>query len=403
MATYQFVCRNHSGRTEKGVISADSRRAAREQLRKQGLVVRKLDELVVKNHSSTIEYLRLRRSRAEVTEFLRELATLMSAGVPLLQAIDSALPLDRSPLHGVLTSVRDEVSSGTGLADSMRKAPIVFDGMVIGMVQVGENAGNLDDILEQLVAFRERSSQLQNRVLTAITYPAIVLAVSVLVTLFLMTVVVPTLLRNLTDLGQTLPWPTRVLQFASNFILLHGWWGSIVVALGLAGAGVWARSEKGGYLVNRFQLKLPLFGSLIKKQAIGRAAMMISCLLKSGIELVEALRIVAKASNNLVLKKAIENVADQIERGSDIAQAISSQEIFPRSVAQVFSIGQQSGKLDSMLEKLGANYDSQADLMANRIAAVAEPLLILVLSIVVGFILFGTLLPILEAGSIVNE
>lgn len=400
MSTFTYLGNDRAGRRVKGLVAAESIRAARDRLRLDGIAIRSIQPRADKRSRNYFSTLRRKRLSAGLTEFLVELATLLQAGVPLLEAMDCSLPQTHPSLQEPLSAIRDSVAGGESLAEAMQREDWLFDDMTIGMIRVGEHAGNLEEILDQIAGFREQSAQLQDRVLSAVLYPAIVFCVSVGVTLFLMTVVVPMLLKNLAELGSQLPWPTRVLKLMSDSLLSHGWWLAALSGLLLAALAAWARTETGKLRLAKCTIRIPILGSLIRKQAIGRTALVVACLLRSGVELVQALRIAAQSCSNIIVRKSLLEATDDIERGLGLKEAIQKHAVFPASVAQIFSLGQQSGQLDSMLQRLGTDYDRQARVLATRAASVAEPILILLLSVMVGFILFATVLPILEAGNV---
>lgn len=402
MTTFYYVGDDAAGRKVKGLISADSARLARDRLRETGVAIRSIHQRTEGRQLELFSSLKRKRLANALTEFLRELTTLLQAGVPLLEAIDCCLPQARTALQPPLASVRDSVAGGVSLADAMRQESWLFDEMMLGMVRVGEHAGNLEEVLDQVANFREQSSQLQDRVVSAVMYPAIVLVVSIVVTLFLMTIVVPMLLKNLAELGSQLPWPTRVLKFLSDSLMIHGWWIALVFAACSAALAVWMRSQRGAFFLSSFVLRIPVFGNLIRKQSLGRVALVVACLLRSGVELVEALVIAAESCSNLVIRKALVAATEEIERGTGLKEALARQAVIPPSVAQIFALGQQSGQLEGMLQRLGTDYDKQAAVLAGRVTSVAEPVLILILSVIVGFILFATVLPILEAGNVLT-
>lgn len=404
MATFFYQGLDSTGRRVKGVVAADSARAARDQLRQQGLRVKQISERSTASvKSSWLGYLRSRRYQSSLTEFYRELTTLLQASVPLLDAVDSCLAQVPSGLHAALSSLRNKVSEGASVADAMAAEPWLFDEMTIGMVRVGETAGNLDEVLDQVATFREQSSQTQDRVLSAIMYPTIVFFVSIAVTLFLMTVVVPMLLDNLTELGSKLPWPTRLLKWLSDLLLTHGWWIGLVFTVLCGCLVAWSRSPNGRRWVGKLMLKVPVLGNLIRKQSISRSVLVVACLLRSGIELVQAIRIAAQSCRHLTFRDAFLQIASEIEKGQGLREAFAKQPAFPASVAQVFSLGQQSGQLESMLVRLGKDYERQCSVLAGRLTTIAEPILIVLLSIVVGFIMFATVMPILEAGNMLGK
>ncbi|WP_145175342.1 type II secretion system F family protein [Rubripirellula lacrimiformis] len=334
---------------------------------------------------------------------IRELATLLQVGVPLLDAIDSVSSQAKRGFRDAMRAVRDQVASGSSLADAMSREAEVFDEMTVGMIRVGEHAGNLDEVCEQVAEFRERSGELKDRVLSALLYPAIVMLVSVGVTIFLMTVVVPMLLQNLTEIGRPLPLPTLVLKWMSDLLLQWGFWivGGVISACFVA--VFLGRTPRGQKAIGDLAFATPILGTLIQKQALSRMSLVVSSLLRSGVELVDALEIAQKSTTNGLLRTALVEMQRDLRFGQDLRDATDRHKIFTRSMGQVFSLGQQSGQLDRMLLRIGMDYDRQAGVLATRITTLIEPLLILVLSVIVGFILFATVLPILEAGNVLAE
>jgi type II secretory pathway component PulF len=331
---------------------------------------------------------------------IRELATLLSAGIPLLEALDIACEQSRGGFREALQAVRDRVSEGSGLAEAMREQSGYFDELSIQMVDVGEQAGTLDRVLEQLADFSDRYRQLKDRVLTALLYPAIVFIFGLLVALFLVMYVVPMLLDNLLDAGQQLPWPTRILKSISDFLLGQGHWLGLVFLATIFCLSAVLRTSTGRRTWHRLLLKLPLLGKMALKQSIARIAMVVSTLLRSGVVFVRAGEIAARATKNEVVREALQNGLDAVTAGRDIGEALRLTGIFPSMVVQIFTVGQQSGTLDAMLGRLADDYDRQVASLSTRLVTIMEPALIVCLAIFVGFILFATMLPILEAGNV---
>jgi len=222
VTTFQYRGKNDLGQVVQGLVNADSPRSAREKIRQEGVRLESMQSYRSAKPWSVLERLRRQRYSSALSSFLRDLATLLQAGVPLLEAMDSSLDHAPKSMQPVLLSMRDAVASGKSLADAMEAERWLFDEMIIGMVRVGENTGNLDEVLALVCQFREEASEVRDRVLGAILYPLIVLTVSVGVTIFLMTFVVPMLLQNLQEMRKELPWPTRVLKFLSDFLLDYG-------------------------------------------------------------------------------------------------------------------------------------------------------------------------------------
>jgi type II secretory pathway component PulF len=331
---------------------------------------------------------------------LQELSTLLTAGIPLLDALDTITRQHKGRFRRSILLLRDHVAAGGSLVEAMGLQPELFDSLALSIVEVGENAGTLDTALARLVEFRRRTAGLKNRVVSALMYPCIVLAVGIAVSVFLMTFVVPNLLRVLLDSGRELPFATVVVKTTSDFI--RGWWWAI--GLGLAGviAGTTAllKTDAGCMQWDRLVLRIPLIGEVIRKQAIARMAMVMATLLKSDVGFVRAMQIARGTLGNRVLKQALVACEQAVFAGRDIAVALERTDAFPPLVIQVFSVGQASGQLEDMLENLANDYDSMVDLTLGRLTALLEPIMMILLAIMVGFIAFATILPILEAGDV---
>ncbi|MCD0459991.1 type II secretion system F family protein [Roseiconus lacunae] len=403
MATFQYRAYDRKGRQLKGTIAAASAKHARERLRFQELRVDSVRERKPNalRHTWTTRS-RRGKHRSQLTAFTREAATLLQAGVPLLETLDSIIPDSQKGFHETLLAVRDKLENGEGLAEAMTGHPDVFDDMTVGMIRVGEHSGNLPEIFEQVAEFRERGDELKDRVLSAILYPAIILFVSVGVAVFLMAVVVPMLLQNMVELGRPLPLPTLVLKFASDLILDHGLLLLLFAFVCVCVAAIVLSSVSGRLKVNAIMLRIPILGTLVQKQALSRMSLILSTLLRSGLELVDALAIAGESTPNPLLKAALTELQEDLRNGRDLRTATDKHDIFTNAASQVFHLGQQSGQLEKMLERLGRDYDRQTALLANRLTTIAEPALIIALSVFIGFILFATILPILEAGNVLS-
>ncbi|WP_436717726.1 type II secretion system F family protein [Roseiconus lacunae] len=338
--------------------------------------------------------------KAQLTFAIRELATLLQAGIPLLVALDSILAQSRGGFYETMLSVREKVANGEALGIAMKGAPHVFDEMTIGMISVGEHAGNLDEVCEQVADFRERANQLKDRIVSAMLYPIIIFAVSVGVTVFLMTVVVPMLLQNLIEIGRPLPVPTMILKWASDLLLHHGAFAFAAMS-GVAVIGMlYGATSNGRQKIDRVALAMPVAGTLVQKQSLSRMALVVGTLLKSGIELMDALEIAERVATNRPLKTALAEMQVDLKNGRSLSDACERHSVITNAMSQVFSLGQQSGQLEKMLLRIGNDYDRQSELLANRLTTIIEPALLLFLSLMVGFVLFATVLPILEAGNV---
>ena len=381
----------------RGTVSAETPRQARDILRGRGLTI----ERVEPRRESNLPKFGWGRKR-DVTGFARELSTLLGVGIPLLEALDTILRQHRGPFHADLLALRDRVAAGESLAGAMRQQPIVFDELSVSMAEVGESGGTLDETLERLADYKERAAGLKNRVATALIYPAIVLAMSVGVSIFLMTFVVPQLLAGLIEAGRPLPWPTRVVKTLSDGLLTRWWLIGLILVAAVVGTGVVLRSPRGKLAWHRWQLRIPVVGEMVRKQSLLRACVTLSSLLKSGVVFVRALQIAQRSTPNLVIRDALARSERAVQTGRDIGQALEETNVFPPLVVQVFRVGQQSGRLEEMLDRLARDYDASLSLAASRLTAVLEPVLILFLVAVVGLVAFATVLPILEAGNVLQ-
>jgi type II secretory pathway component PulF len=382
-----------------GTLRADTPRAARDLLRTQGFRVLELEPVNHESRRSAVGWWR-RPGRQQVVESLSDLATLLGVGVPLDESIGTLAKQSRGSLRKLWQQVLDDVASGRSLSDSLGEHPQTFDPLTIALVRVGENAGNLDEILHQLGKFQKRAASQQASLINALLYPLVILVVAVSVTIFLMTNVLPSLLENLADLGKELPWPTWVLQQVTNGLIGY-WYLWIGILVATVGAWAWLlKNPHGRSLWDRTWLKMPFVGRLIVKQELSRVALVLSVLLKSGMDFLLAMDLAKAAAKNSCVRTALENCRLATQRGQDIGQALAVEPWIPAVVIQVVSVGQASGQLDELLGRLADDYDSQVAVMVGRLSALIEPVLIVILAVVIGFVVFATFLPILQSGDI---
>ena len=399
MPVYTYKATDSRGVASDGTLSANSAYEARTDLRDRGLRVLSMNEQKTARSTLSLRETPGRYS-ARFVGVMSELATLLGTGIPLLEAMKSVAHQQPRLVHVALMQLRDRVSSGVSLTEAMQEQPEMFDPLCIRMTEVGESSGTLDRTLRHWSEYKERSLQFRDRVTTALTYPAFVAVTGVLVTIFMMTFVLPMLLESLLDSGKPIPLPTRIAKFGSD--LLVGYGRELAVGLLLLVTGVFflLRTERGRWFWHALLLKLPLFGILTRKQAVSRIAFLVATLTKSGIPFLQALELTAKSSENRLIRKALLDAADAVRSGHDIAPAMQETNTFPMSVIQVFSVGQESGRLDEMLDRLSQDYDRQVSKTTERLTTILEPVLILMLAVFVGLILFATILPILEAGNV---
>ncbi|MCC6580947.1 MAG: type II secretion system F family protein [Phycisphaeraceae bacterium] len=403
MSVFEYVAVSEDGQRRQGAIDADSPRIARDRLRSQGLRVTSLREARPSGNRLFAgwrhPFAAFRHQRQTAT-FIRELATLLGVGTPLSESLQTIARQYHGTFRQAIEQLQDRIRSGSGLAQAMREHPRLFDDICVSIVEVGENAGTLDTALDRLGDFMDHWLTLRGRVVTALTYPAIVMLVGLCVTLFLMTFVVPNLLTALMESGRPLPWPTRIVKTCSDCVVYRGWLLALL-AVGAATAGSYLlRTSRGRRAFDRLLLRLPILGDLIVKQSVVRIAVVLSALLGSGVVFLHALQIARRALRNSLLCESLDRCGAAITAGQDIGAAMADEEMFPPLVIQVFSVGQESGRLEEMLARLARDYDRQVQTTAGRLTAVLEPLLILAMAIFVGLVAAATLLPILDASHV---
>jgi general secretion pathway protein F len=399
MAVFAYRATTAAAQPVTGTLVADTPRQAREQLHDRGLVVRSVVQRHARANAASAFRARWSRRRLATRSvgLTRDLATLLAVGVPLVDALGTLAEQATGPLRSVVLQLQDRVASGASVAVAMAEQPGAFDELDVALAGVGEAAGNLDVVLDRLAEFKEARSAVRNRVGTALIYPAIVFVVAVSVSILLMTFVVPKLLAPLVESGQPIPPITRIVKGASDAIVGYWWVGAIaVVTVGAAAASI-LNTPRGRAAWDRFVLRVPLLGDAAAKQSIARVAMVLAVLLRSGIVFVRAVEIAARTAPNGRLREALVRLGAAVTTGADVAEAVRSSGAFPPMVVQMFAVGQQSGRLEDMLDRLAADYDRQVRTLTTRLTAVLEPALILLLVAMVGTIALATLLPMLEA------
>jgi type II secretory pathway component PulF len=341
-----------------------------------------------------------RKARGEVVAFIRELATLLAAGIPLLESLGTLVRQHRGRFKTVLQQVHDQISAGSSLAEAMGQRPAYFDELTTSIVRVGENTGTLETTLAKLAGFKEKSARLQGRVTTALIYPAIVCMIGLTVMVFLMTYVIPNILGTLQESGRPLPALTQIVKGVSDFIL-QWWWAILIVVAGLAvGIRAAAALPRVRLFLHRLVLRVPVVGDLIGKENTSRMAIVMAALLRSGMHFDEAVRITRQTLRNETFRQALTDYEQAVIAGRDIAQPLEASGVFSPLVVQMLAVGQQSGELENLLEQLAEAYDQQVATATQRLTAALEPLLIVTLALMVGLVALATLLPILEASNV---
>ncbi len=400
MAVFEYKAIDMDASDLGGTIVADSPRQARDILRDRGLTVTEVRNMQTAGKANFAGRSRARRGRGETITFIRDLSTLIKAGIPLLPALNTLSAQHSRHFKAVVQDLADQVAAGLSLADAMNRHSGYFDELCVSIVRVGENTGHLDESLKKLADFKEKAHRLRSRVTTALIYPAIVAIFGVTVSIFLMTFAVPKVLGTLVQAGKELPVITRIVMASSDILI--GWWWAIILVVACMVLAIKAvlRSSRGRMAADRLILRVPVIGELIRKENTSRMAIVMGSLLSSGLEFIEAIRITQRTMRNSVFRKAMDDYEAAITAGSDVAAPLAASGVFRPMVVQMLAVGQESGQLEEMLQQLAETYDQEVATATQRLTAVMEPLLIVILAILVGFIAFATILPILEVSNV---
>lgn len=403
MGVYRYQAIDPVESLVRGTVTADSIQQARRQLREQGLTVRRIREERLGKSEWLPQLLGLHRRQAQQWEHsIDELAMLLQAGVPLLEALDTVARQARHGFRTTMLSVREQVANGSSFAAALRNHPHVFDLVSVQLVEVGENTGDLDIVLRELADFKQQRSQFKDQVATILIYPAFLCVLGVAAAIFLMTQVMPPLLESLQETMTELPGPTRIVQSISQFLVAYGWLVGLVLAMLSVIAILILRIPSIRLRFDQMWLSIPVLGQLSLKQSLARVSMVIAVLARSGIPLTRSFELAAETCRNTAIRQALQECAQLVSKGQSIPEALRHSPIFPPIVLQIFAIGEESGKLEELLGKLSSDYTRQVGQRSARIAALLEPALIIILATFIGFLMLSIILPILEAGNVVS-
>jgi len=392
---WRYKARNAEGRVLEGTVDAETEDQARSVLRSRKYTVMEITK------AATGGLLRRgpKVGTKDVVIFSRQLATMQAAGLPLVSAI--GIIAEQTPSKGlktVLIQIRDDVSAGVTTSEAMAKHPTAFPPLYVNMVRAGEQGGNLDTILERLSTYLEKAEAMQGKIKSAMTYPIMIAIVAGTVVVFLMVKVVPSFKEVFAQMGATLPLPTRILIGVSDF-LASSWWMLVVgVVLIYVGFTVATRTESTAKLIDAALLKIPLMGDMLRKFSVARFSRTLGTLQKSGVNILEALDIVAKTAGNRVIEEAVMKARVAIREGEGISGPLKAQNVFPPMVIQMVSAGEETGKLDEMLMRIADFYDQEVDVAVEGLMKMIEPITMVVLGAIVALIVLGMYLPMFEMG-----
>lgn len=403
MATFKYVAKDQEARTVSGKMAADDQNVVIEELRKRKLTIISIEEDKKLSTGKKVTQ-RARRVKSEdLVVFTRQLATMIDAGIPIIQAIDALQEQTTNPsFKSVVVQIRDDIQLGTSLSAAFAKHNQVFDVLYINMIRVGETGGVLTAILERISTYLEKTAALMRKVKSALIYPAVIVSMALVITTVLIVKVVPTFASIYSSFGKELPFMTQMLiDFSTSFSKMLPFYIAFIV-LSVFLLIRFHKTEKGGLIIDRQILRIPIFGDLITKVSISRFSRTLATLMQSGVPILESLEIVGKTCGNKLLEKVVEGVQSSVREGEGIAGPLSKSEVFPPMVTRMIAIGEKSGQMEKMLVKISEFYDDQVDAAVTGLTSLIEPIIIGVLGVVVGFIVIALFMPIINITQIIN-
>lgn len=402
MPQYEYLVKNPQGKDQTGVEEAHDTNDLVEHLRRQGYLIIRINEVgsrkffsIAKGPSSKFA----KGGRPKVDDlvlFSRQLSTLVGSGIPLLESLEILVDqTEKALFKTVIRSLHDGVRSGKSFSEALDKHPKVFPLLFIHMVRAGETSGHLEEILDRLASYLEKTSALQKKIASALTYPAVVSIMAFLITGGMLTFVIPKFGEIFLSLNAPLPTATLILIRVSNFMKKYFFLILLAAAAALFSFGRWKKTKAGCFIWDSFKLKLPIFGNLFLKVAVSKFCRTLATLVKSGVPILSSMEIVASTSGNSQLERLLLGIRSSITKGEGLSGPLSKSSLLPPMVVRMIAVGEETGELEKMLVKISDFYDAQVDSMVSSLTSLIEPLVIAFLGIVVGGIVVCMFLPIL--------
>ncbi|MBS0341770.1 MAG: type II secretion system F family protein [Proteobacteria bacterium] len=392
---FEWEGKDRNGKVVRGEVRAAGENQVMASLRRQGVLTTKIKKKKMSSGKAI--------KPKDIAIFTRQLATMMKAGVPLLQAFDIVGRGNTNPsVSKLLNDIRSDVETGTSLSSAFRKFPKYFDSLYCNLVEAGEAAGILEDLLDRLATYMEKTEAIKSKIKSALMYPTSVIVVAFVVVAIIMIFVIPAFKQVFTSFGADLPAPTLFVMGMSEFFVSY-WW----LIFGVVGGGLyfffqaWKRNERVQQFMDRLLLKLPIFGELVEKSCIARWTRTLSTMFAAGVPLVEALDSVGGASGNSVYAQATTKIQQEVSTGTSLTSAMTNANIFPSMVLQMTAIGEESGSIDHMLGKAAEFYEQEVDDMVAGLSSLMEPIIIVFLGVIIGGIVVSMYLPIFKLGQVV--
>ena len=393
--TFLWTGKNKAGKIVRGEQRATSETVVNATLRRQGILVSKISKQSFRSGGKVTE--------KDVALFTRQLATMMKAGVPLLQTFDIVGRGHSNPAVGkLLLDIKSDVETGSSLSQAFRKFPLYFDQLYCNLIAAGEQAGILETLLERLATYKEKMIAIKSKIKSALFYPIAIVVVAFIITAIIMIFVIPAFKQVFTSFGADLPAPTLFVMAISDVFVAY-WY----IIFGATGIGIyaffyaWKRSEAMQMAMDRLLLRLPVFGSLIRKSVIARWTRTLATMFAAGVPLVESLDSVGGAAGNYVYKKGTRQIQSEVSTGTSLTSAMQNSELFPNMVNQMVAIGEESGSLDSMLGKVADFFEAEVDDAVEALSSLMEPIIMVILGTLIGGMVIAMYLPIFKLGAVV--
>lgn len=403
MPGFKYVAKGQDGKSVNGVLEAKDRASVIELLRKKDLIIVSVSESAAK-FKFQLPFGAKKVKLDDLVVFSRQLATMVDAGIPLVGALDIlGEQMDNKAFGAVILALRNDVETGSSLSEAIARHKNIFSSLFVNMIKAGESSGMLDEILDRLAEYLEKTNSLQKKVKSALVYPAIVSGMAFCITLLLLLKVIPIFKTIFEGFGAQLPVPTMILLVISDTLRKYFLIIFVVIAGLLFLVSKYIKTEKGRFKVDSILLGMPMFGILFRKVAISKFTRTLSTLIKSGVPILAALEIVGKTSGNKVVERAIDNVRANVREGENIAEPLMRSKVFPPMVVRMVSVGEQAGELEKMLSKIADFYDEQVDTAVSALTSIIEPLIIAFLGIVIGSIVICMFLPIFKITAVVGS
>jgi type IV pilus assembly protein PilC len=391
---YVWVADTKKGRRLKGEIEAASEQIAESQLKKRNLKILKLKPKP-KDLFAGVAFMQPSVTNKDIVIFTRQFSTMIDAGLPLVQGLNILAEQNPNPtFKAILRQLTKDVEGGSTLAEAMKKHPKVFDNLFVNLIAAGEVGGILDTILQRLATFIEKAEDLKSKIKGAMTYPIVVMAIAFIVIAVILIFVIPVFQDMFASFGQALPVPTQIVVAMSDFLKGNIHWIILAIIALVYVFKQYSNTKGGRKTIDTLSLKLPVFGDLLKKTAVARFTRTLGTMMSSGVPILDSLEIVAKTAGNVVIEEIIYDVRGSIAEGQTIAEPLSENDIFPGMVIQMISVGEATGALDTMLEKIADFYDKEVDGAVDALTSMLEPLLMLFLGGSIGGLVVAMYLPI---------